>query len=64
MAKKDRRATESLNVELAGIDSALTVIKSMLGDDHPAIRTIDTALERCESARQALISIQFHSQQI
>ena len=61
---KERRATEKLNVELAAIDSALTVIKSLTTPNHPAIKVIDTALQRCEGARDALLTIQFHSMQI
>ena len=62
---KNTRATEKLNVQLAGIESAFTVIKSLLADPgHPAIKIIDTALERCGDARDALITIQFHSAQI
>jgi hypothetical protein len=62
---KDKRATEKLNVELAGIDSALTVIKSLIANDkHPATKVVDAALERCAAARDALLTIQFHSAQI
>jgi hypothetical protein len=65
MATKDKRATDKLNVELSGIDSALTILKSLLGEsDSPARKMVDQALERCEAARDALLTIQFHSAQI
>ena len=65
MATKDKRATEILNVELAGIESALTVAHSLLGKaDHPAKGILSAAMERCEKARDALLTIQFHAAQI
>jgi hypothetical protein len=64
-AMKEKRATEILNVQLAVIRSALTVIKSSLGNsEHPAQGIIDTALERCSEACDALATIQFHSSKI
>jgi hypothetical protein len=65
MAKKDKRATDQLNVALSGIDSALTVMLSVTGnDDGPMKRLIEAAREHCGEARDALITIQFHSAQI
>jgi hypothetical protein len=66
MTEKTKRATEILNVELAGIDSALTVLKSLLNvsADSPAGKVIEGALGRCEAARETLIDIRFHAGQI
>lgn len=64
MAKKDKRATEHLNVALVGIESALSISLSLIGEDHQAYKTLSTAREYCEEARDALLTIQFHSVQI
>ncbi len=64
MAAREKRATEELNVALAGISSALTVAKTFIGEDHPAASILASGAEYCEAARDALITIQFHSSKI
>lgn len=64
MAAKEKRATEKLNVALAGIESALTVMLSGTTEDTMNYRVIKGGLERCEEARDALLTIQFHTAQI
>jgi hypothetical protein len=61
---KEKKATEILNVNLAGIESSLTVAVSLLSDDHPARKILQGGLERCETMRDALITVQFHASQI
>lgn len=65
MAKKERKATEILNVEMAAVDSAITVALSLIADPmHPASKVLTAAQERAEAARDALLTIQFHAAQI
>ncbi|GAC1587771.1 MAG: hypothetical protein NVS3B5_21110 [Sphingomicrobium sp.] len=61
---KTKKATDQLNVALAGISSALTVAKTFLGPDHPALDVLNKGAEYCEEARDALLTIQFHAAQL
>lgn len=63
MAKKDKRATDQLNVALAGIDSCLAVMSSAKLDPVGE-NCVKKAREYCEEARDALLTIQFHAAQI
>ncbi len=57
--KKERRATEILNVELAGIDSAIGIALSLEAKDGAAIeRLLKEAQKHCEAARRAMMTIQ------
>lgn len=64
MAKKEKKATEILNVELAAIDSCLTVALTFASEDSPIAKILKDAQARCEAARDALLTIQFHAAQI
>ena len=61
---KDKRATDQLNVALAGISSAVTVARNFIDKDNPAQNTLAKAIEYCDEARDAMITIQFHSSKI
>jgi hypothetical protein len=61
---KEKRATEILNVNLAGIESSLTVAMSLIGEDHPAHKILKGGIERCDTMRDAIITVQFHAAQI
>jgi hypothetical protein len=60
--KKDRRATDALNVALSGAESALSVASTMAGAD--AGHAIAKASKYLEEAREHLLTIQFHANQI
>jgi hypothetical protein len=63
MAKKEKTATELLNVAIAGIESCITVAAA--ADHDPGTEhALKKAREYCEEARDALITIQFHIRQI
>lgn len=61
---KDRTATEKLNVALAGLDSALTIIQTLNDGQEPLAKTIEKAREYAEEVREHLLTIQFHAAQI
>lgn len=62
MAKNERRATDQLNVALAGADAAITAAKSVEGEQLK--KALDMAAAYLDEARQHLITIQFHSAHI
>jgi ribosomal silencing factor RsfS len=60
---KDKKATEILNLELTEISAALAVVLPML-EGHQVYKILEEQRERVESARDALLTIQFHARQI
>lgn len=64
MAKKDRKATEQINISLSAIESGLAVLESLMGDDAPAKKLTGDMKSRCEELRDALVTIQFYAAQI
>lgn len=63
--RKERKPTEVLNVELAGIDALLLGLSMLENSDGLKRKQfIEEARKRCEVARDALVTIQFHVQQI
>lgn len=61
---KEKRATEILNVNLAGIESSFTVAMSLIGEEHPAYKVLKGATERFDAMRDALITVQFYAAKI
>jgi hypothetical protein len=67
MAKKKPRATDALNVSLAGIESAAAILETMLGDkgEAPPLKGALQALkDHAQQARGHLINVQLHLAQI
>lgn len=63
MAKKDKKATDQLNIALSGIESALSIAVPNT-EDEMTRHALEKAKAYCEEARDALITIQFHASQI
>lgn len=63
MAKKERRATDNLNLALSGLEQALRFIKQR--NQQPELAPIlDDAQRYAEQVREHLLTIQFHTAQI
>lgn len=59
MAEKKKRATDQLNVALAGIDSVITVVLSGNADE-PTKKLLRKAREFCDEAQGHLVMIKAH----
>jgi hypothetical protein len=57
---REKTATEQLNISLSALESILTVMGTMAGDDGPLPKLIAGAVERAEEIRSHLLTIQFH----
>lgn len=61
---KTKRATEELNIALSGIESALAIMEAAGSKPEEFAGMLVRVKEYAENARQALITIQFHSSHI
>jgi hypothetical protein len=65
--KKKQSTIDQLNVSLAGVDSALTIIKTLAAEENPnpALKqAIETAQRYAEEAHGHLLTVQFHLAQL
>lgn len=63
MSKKYKRATDNLNVALARVDAALAVMRTGV-NGQPLTELIAAAEAHCKEAREELMAIRFHAEQI
>ena len=64
MARKEKTATEKLNLSLAGIDSALTIIATVIDNREKVMALLENARRHCEEARDHMTTIRFHLAQV
>jgi hypothetical protein len=68
MSKKERTATQQLNIAIAGAEASMLVAMGAVGHNHKDDAVRKSALQRAQryldDARQHLITIQFHVGQI
>jgi hypothetical protein len=63
MSQKERTATESLNIALAGVESGVTIALTF-AENEECKKALATAQKYLEQVRQHLVTIQFHRNQI